>query len=77
MGLWLAASTPSFAAEEDKYSITPQEHTACDGDVVSLCSADFPDQDKVIGCMKAKQQQLSATCRTTFRAGMRRRHIPL
>ena len=51
----------------DKYHITPQEHAACDTDVISLCSYEFPDQDKVIDCMRTKVGQLSAVCLPVFK----------
>lgn len=65
------------SAAADKYHVTAEEHVACDGDVISLCGTEFPDQDKVIGCMRVKLNRLSAACLTVFKAGMRRRHLPL
>lgn len=76
VGGTFACLTPASAVV-DKFDITADEHAACDGDVMRLCSASFPDQDLVVACMKAKQAQLSTLCRTTFVAGMKMRHIPL
>ena len=61
----------------DKYAITPEEHAACDSDVLSLCSYVARDQDSVIACMRAKRDKLSPVCATAFVEGMRRRHLPL
>lgn len=76
IGGTLTCFTPASAVV-DKFDITADEHAACDDDVMRLCSEAFPDQDKVVACMKAKRAQLTAVCRTTFVAGMKRRHIPL
>ncbi len=61
----------------DKYNITPKEHEACDGDAERLCSAAYPDPDKLIDCMKSNKTNLTAACRSTFEAGMRKRHLAL
>ncbi len=76
VSLALGCATTASAAT-DKYNITPEEHAACDDDVISLCGNEFPDQDKVIDCMRTKVGQLSAVCLPVFRAGMQKRHIRL
>ncbi len=74
--LLAGASCPAQAAA-DKYDVTPEEHAACDGDVMSLCADTLPDQDQLFACMKFKQNQLSPVCFTTLKAGLGRRHIKL
>ena len=64
-------------APVDKYGITPAEHAACDADAVSLCSNAYPDVDKLLVCMKANVAQLSRTCLVAFKAGLRRRRLPM
>ncbi|HEX4766069.1 MAG TPA: hypothetical protein VH414_07305 [Lichenihabitans sp.] len=71
----VASSLSAFAAE-DKYSITPAEHLACDNDAVTFC-AEAPDEDGLIACMRSKRAMLSHVCLRTFDAGLRRRHLPL
>lgn len=73
----LGAFPCAAMASADKYAITAEEHAACDVDVISLCSDVDHDEDSVIGCMKAKRQQLSPVCMASFTAGMRRRHLPM
>ena len=72
LGLGLHAN-----AAEDKYGITSAEHAACDTDVESLCVDQVQSEDQVIECMKAKRAQLTPVCKTSFEAGMRKRHLPL
>ena len=74
VGMAIAWATTGWAAT-DKYHITPEEHAACDDDVISLCGSEFPDQDKVIDCMRTKVGQLSAVCLPVFKEGMRKRHL--
>lgn len=62
-------------AQADKYNITPEEQTICQSDAVSLCSFSYPDEDKLISCMKANKTQLSTPCLRTFEAGLKRRHL--
>ena len=67
----------AFAAPPDKLNITPEEHAACDGDAENLCAASYPDEGKLVACMKDKRLQLSPACATAFTAGLKRRHMPL
>ena len=76
LALMFGASLPARAGA-DKYDVTPEEHAACDGDVMSLCADSLPDQDRLIACMRAKQGQLSPVCFTTLKAGLIRRHMRL
>lgn len=65
----------SALAQHDKYSITPAERVACQQDAVTFCSYAYPDEDKLIACMRDNKAQLSATCLKTFEAGLKRRHM--
>lgn len=67
------AETSQYPA--DKYRITAEEMSACSMDAISLCSSSYPDEDKLLGCMKLNRVSLSATCRPVFDAGLRRRHL--
>ena len=76
MAAMTLASTAS-ATPVDKYNITPEEHAACDSDAINLCSAAYPDADKLLECMRINRHRLSAVCEATFLSGMKRRRIPL
>ena len=64
-------------AAPDKYNVTPEEHAACDDDAARLCSDAYPDEDKLIACMRINRSDLSRACRPVFESGMRKRHMPL
>ena len=68
------AAMPTSSAIS-KYRITAEEQTACGMDAVELCSSAYPDEDKMLGCMKVNRLHLSAACRPIFDEGMRRRHL--
>jgi len=42
---------------------TVSERAACTPDVFRLCSAEIPDVDRIIACMKANHSSLSKECR--------------
>lgn len=68
----------SAAAENevnDKYHVTAGEKAACTKDAVRLCMWAYPDEDKLVGCMRENVTQLSKTCKVAFEAGMRRRGL--
>lgn len=71
------AAGPAVATPLDKYRITPEEHAACDSDAVVLCAFTYPDEDRLIGCMKTNLRKLSDTCSAAFVAGLKRRHLSL
>ena len=62
-------------AQVDKYHVTPEEQAACEGDATLLCSHTYPDEDRLIDCMRRNRAHLTAVCRTTFEAGLKRRHL--
>jgi hypothetical protein len=71
-----AAQPGRFTIPDDKYQITDEERAACQNDAVLFCSMAYPDEDALLGCMKVVRPKLTPVCRTTFEAGLRRRHIP-
>lgn len=72
-----AGSATAVAAPlaNDPYHLTDVERAACTDDAVRLCSDAYPDQHKVLACMKANRSSLSATCLPVFDAGVKRRHL--
>lgn len=70
-------SGPASGAEENKYSITPIEKAACSADAIRLCSHTYPDQDRLLGCLRTNIRSLSLVCSVAFKAGLKRRGIPL
>lgn len=60
---------------EDKYHVTATEKAACTKDAIRLCFGTYPDEDKLIACMRVNHSSLTPTCRVAFDAGMRRRHM--
>ena len=69
--------TVSAKAEQavDRFQITAEEMSACGSDAIELCSSAYPDEQKLLYCMKLNRVSLSATCRPVFDAGVRRRHL--
>ena len=66
--------TPAPQAE-DKYHVTSQEKAACSSDAIRLCMHTYPDEDRLLVCMKQNRDALSAACRVAFDAGVRRRRL--
>lgn len=71
----LLVVTTGTAVPADPMRITPAEKAACTQDAMRLCSGTYPDEEKLIGCMKANRAALSAACGTAFDAGVRRRGL--
>lgn len=72
----LVGIAPACAGQPlDRYKITAEEMSACGSDAIGLCSSAYPDEAKLISCMKSNRVSLSATCRPVFDAGVRRRHL--
>ena len=69
----LAGQTPTLTT--DKYKITAEERSACGSDAIELCSDAYPNEEKLLTCMKINRVSLSAACRPIFDDGMRRRHL--
>jgi hypothetical protein len=75
IGTWALVLAFNAAAFADKYHVTPAEKAACTEDAVRLCISAYPNEEKLIACMKANHDSLSATCQVAFDAGLRRRHL--
>ncbi len=73
----IVGSATAQAMAADKLDITPEEHAACDSDAQRLCFSAYPDEDKMVACMRANRPQLTRQCRATFNAGLKRRHLPM
>jgi len=71
----IAAQAQASEAVQDKYRITAEERAACSVDAMELCSDAYPDEDKLLFCMKRNKVSLSESCRSVFDAGLRRRHL--
>lgn len=71
--LWLA--TILVASPDDPYAITPAERSACIADAERLCADTFPDEQKLLVCLRESRAQLQPTCRASFDAGMKRRGL--
>ena len=70
-----AQTLPSPAQQPDKYRVTAQEKAACTSDAIRLCMHTYPDEDKLLACMKQNRDGLTATCRIAFDAGVKRRKL--
>ncbi len=60
---------------QDKYHLTTQERAACSSDAIRFCMQTYPDEDRLLACMKQNRDALSATCRVAFDAGVKRRRL--
>lgn len=70
-----AAQAETRQGVQDKFQITAEEMSACGSDAIALCSSAYPDEEKLLYCMKLNRVSLSATCRPVFESGIRRRHL--
>ena len=71
----LAFATHGANAQGDKYQITAEEKAACTPDAMRLCSAAYPDEDKLMSCLKTNRASLSAQCAAVFKAGLKERGL--
>ena len=65
----------SAAHATDKYHVTQEERAACTDDAARLCSSAYPDEDKLLACLKMNRESLSSICLVAFDAGLKRRHL--
>lgn len=70
-----AAVGNAAAAGEDRFHVTDTEKAACTSDAVRYCYGTYPDEGKLLGCMKQNRSSLSETCRVAFDAGIKRRRL--
>ena len=73
--LSIAPAAVAAPAPTDKYHVTDEEKAACTTDAISWCSDTYPDEDKLLACMKTNRRALSANCQAVFAAGLKRRHL--
>jgi hypothetical protein len=62
----IAGVSVLHAAPAAAQSIPPAVEAACNADYKKLCSSVVPGGGRIIACMKAKDSQLSAGCRTAL-----------
>ena len=62
-------------AQEDHFHATAAEKAACTAVATRLCAYTWPDEDKLIACMKANEAKLGPTCLPIFKAGIRWRGL--
>ena len=75
LAVLLFVAATGTAVPADPMRITPAEKAACTQDATRLCSGTYPDEAKLLECMKANRAALSAACGTAFDAGVRRRGL--
>ena len=71
--LWLV--TTLAVAPDDPYAITPAERAACVADAERLCADTFPDEKRLLVCLRENRARLQPPCRASFDAGMKRRGL--
>ena len=71
----LVAHADAPATPQNKYHVTAKEKAACTEDAVRLCIQVYPDEDKLISCMRSNRSDLSESCRVVFDEGLKRRHM--
>ncbi len=62
-------------ASMDKFHVTDAEKAACTSDAVRYCFGTYPDETKLLSCMKQNRSSLSDMCRSAFDAGVKRRRL--
>lgn len=70
----LAAVVPAVATG-DPFHVTDAEKAACTSDAVRFCYGTYPDEIKLLNCMKQNRQALSEGCRVAFDSGVKRRRL--
>ena len=73
--LTLIAFPLAAGAQQNPFHITPSEKAACTDDAERLCSSSWPDEGRLMSCMKANKASLGANCNRVFTAGMKRRGL--
>ena len=58
-----------------RFHVTDAEKAACTSDAVRFCYGTYPDEIKLLSCMKQNRSQLSDTCRVAFDIGVKRRRL--
>ena len=63
------------ALPDDAYHVTVAEKAACMEDAVRLCADTYPDERRLLVCMKANRASLSPACLSSFDAGLAQRGL--
>lgn len=71
----VAGSVSPALALADPFHVTDAEKAACTSDAVRFCYGTYPDESKLLTCMKQNRSALSDTCRMAFDAGVKRRRL--
>lgn len=71
----VVGSASSAFASADPYHVTDAEKAACTSDAVRFCYGTYPDEGKLLSCMKQNRSMLSNSCRVAFDAGVKRRRL--
>ncbi len=72
--LVVGSISPTFAST-DRFHVTDAEKAACTTDAVRYCFGTYPDETKLLSCMKQNRSALSDVCRNAFDAGVKRRRL--
>ena len=75
LGALFSLGLPASVQAGDKYHVTDQEKAACTEDAARLCISAYPDEEKLLSCMKQNRASLSPNCQVAFDAGVKRRHL--
>jgi hypothetical protein len=62
-------------AQVDPLDVTPEEKALCQGDAERLCAYTYPDENKLLACMRANRAALTPKCLQAFDAGLKRRGL--
>jgi hypothetical protein len=63
IGGGMAAQSPALSEE---YRGTWAQQMACTPDVMRLCSAQIPDANRIVACLRQNTAQLGDACRAVF-----------
>ena len=74
-GASIVLGLSTAARSADRYHVTEQEKAACTEAAARLCISAYPDEEKLLSCMKDNRTSLSPACLTAFDAGVKRRHL--
>jgi hypothetical protein len=73
----LVAGTLPALADDNKFHVTAYEKAACIVDATRFCRQEFPDQERVLDCMKTNKSKLSSICLGALTAGLKRRNMAM
>jgi hypothetical protein len=73
LSLWVIPYVATLAAAQcpanaEEYRGTFEQRMACTPDVFRLCSAEIPDANRIVACLRQNTAQLGDACRAVFEA---------